>query len=173
MEQIGKVFYISVHDELLQSRLGKPLDIHSVPAYKKSKRLDMFRLTLRIGAVKRLCLIFHGDLCGAAADRTFFRDVFHTASRQVLRDLRNDHVRLVHGDPVSHSQFQFFHDTDIVDAGTAYRRSFQFHRLKYGNRIDQSCPRRTPFDLCQRSLADLVRPLKRKGIPGELCRRPQ
>ena len=48
MEQIGKVFYISVHDELLQSRLGKPLDIIASLLTKRGKRLDMFRLTLRL-----------------------------------------------------------------------------------------------------------------------------
>ena len=133
----------------------------------------MLCLTLRIGTIERLRLIFHRDPCGTAADRTFFRNIFHAAPCQVLRDLRNDHVCLVHSDPVAHSQLQFLHDADVVDAGTAHSRPFQFHRFKDCHRIDQPCSRRAPFNLCQRSLADLIRPFKSKGIPGELCRRPQ
>ena len=61
-----------------------------------------------------------------------------SASREIFRDLRNDHIRLVNLNGVSDPQFQFFHDADIVHAGAANRRPLQFHRLKNRNRIDQS-----------------------------------
>ena len=37
MKQVRKVFYISIHNKFLQSRLGKSFDIHGVPAHKKCK----------------------------------------------------------------------------------------------------------------------------------------
>ena len=140
MENIGKIFDKSVHDEFLQRRLGQSFDIHRIPAHKKCKRLDMLCLTPGICADQRLRLIFHIDPCLTAADRTDLRNIPDAAPGQVLRDLRNDHVGLVHLDPVPHTQLQFFHDTDVVDAGAAHGSSLQLYRFEYSDRIDQPCP---------------------------------
>ena len=133
----------------------------------------MLGLTFRIRAVQCLRLVFHGDAGRSAAHRTGRRDILYPAAGQVFRYLGNDHVRLVHGDPVSDPQLQFFHDTDVVDAGAAHCRPFQFHGLKDGHRVDQPCPGRVPLDFLKRGLPDFIRPLERKGISGELCRCPK
>ena len=133
----------------------------------------MLCLASGIRTVQCLCLVFHGDPGRPAAYRTGLGDILHPAPGQVLRDLRDDHIRLVYCDPVSHAQLQLFHDTDIVDAGAAHRRSLQLHRLKDSHRIDQPGPGRAPLDLFERCLPDLIRPLKGKGVPGELRRGPE
>ena len=100
----------------------------------------MLCLAFRIRAVQRLSIGNLADLGVAMAHRTLLRDILHAASREILRNLGNNHIRLVHLDLIPNSQFQFFHNADIMDAGPADRGSLQFHWFKDGNRIDQSGP---------------------------------
>ena len=103
------------------------------------------------------------------AHGTGIRYALHTASGQVFRYLRDNHIGLIHLDPVSDAEFQVFHDTEIMHAGAADRSPLQFYGLKYGNRIDQSGPGRAPFNLQQLRITDLIRPFKGIGISWELC----
>ena len=170
MKDVRKILYISAGDEFFQRRLGKSLDIHGVPAHEQAERLHMFRLTLRIRTIQSLCLIVHRNLCCAPAHRTGTGNIFHSAPCQVFCDLGNNHFCFIHCDPVTHSQLQFLHDTDVVDAGTAHSRPLQLHRLENCHRVDQPGPRRTPLNLQKCCLTDLIRPFKRKRIPRKLCR---
>ena len=95
----------------------------------------MLCLTLRIGTIQRLCLIFHRDFRLTSTDRTNFWNIFHSTSCQILRNLRNNHVRLVYLDLISNTKFKFFHDADIMDACTADCRSFKLYRLKNRHRL--------------------------------------
>ena len=74
------------------------------PAGKEGKCLHVLRLASGIGAVQCLRLVLHGDPGRAAADGTDCRDILYTAPGQILCDLRDDHIRLIDLDPVSHSQ---------------------------------------------------------------------
>ena len=51
MEDIIEFMDESRCDKLLQRHLRKSINIHSIPAHKQSKCLDLFRLTVRIGAI--------------------------------------------------------------------------------------------------------------------------
>ena len=173
MENIIEFMDESRCDKLLQRHLGKSVDIQRIPAHKQVKTLDLFRLTLRICAVEGLHIIHTADLRRPAADRTDLRDITDAASCQVVRDLWDDHVRLVDRDPVPGPQLQSFHDTDVMDTGAAHRRSLKLHRFEHGDRIDESCSRRTPLDVGKRCLLDLVRPFESDGIPREFRRPPK
>ena len=173
MENIIKFMDESRCDKLLQRHLGETVDIQRVPAHKQIKALDLFRLTIRIRTVEGLHIVQLADLRLSAAYRTGRRDITDTASCQVIRDLRNDHVRLVDRDPVSCTELQPFHDADVVDTGATYCGSFQLHRIKDCNRIDQSCPRRAPFNVGKRRLLNLIRPFKSDGISRKFCSPPQ
>ena len=100
----------------------------------------MLCLTFGIRTIQCLCLIFHGDPGRPAAYRTDLWYILHTAPCQIFCDLRDDHIRLIYGDPVSHAQLQPPHNTDIVNGGTAHRGAFQLHRIKDGHRIDKAGP---------------------------------
>ena len=60
-----------------------------------------------------------------------------------------------------------------MNTGTADRRSLQFYRIENCDRIDQSCPGRTPFDFPQYRFPNLVCPFKGKGISREFCCAPK
>lgn len=89
------------------------------------------------------------------------------AAGEVLRNLRDYHIGLINGYTVTDSQLQSSDNTDIMDTGTAHRCSLQLHRVKDGNRINESRPARAPLYLTQRGFCRFIRPLKRDGIPGE------
>ena len=133
----------------------------------------MLRLASGVCTVERFCLVFHSNPRRASTDRTDLRNILHTASRKVLRDLGDDHVGLINLDLVTDPKLQLLHDTDVVHTCPAHCRSLQLHRFKDCHRIDQPGSRRTPFDLQKRRLPDLVRPLKCKRISREFRRCPQ
>ena len=84
MENIIKFMDESRCDKLLQRHLGETVDIQRVPAHKQIKALDLFRLTIRIRTVEGLDIVHHLNPGGTAAGRTRFRNIAHTASRQIL-----------------------------------------------------------------------------------------
>ena len=130
-------------------------------------------MAFRVGTVEGFHIVQAADLRLSAADRADLRDIPDTASCEVIRDLRDDHVRLVDCDPIPGPKLQTFHDADVVDAGPAHRRSFQLHGLKHGNRVDESCSRRAPLDIGERRLLDLIGPLEGDGISREFRSAPQ
>ena len=98
-------------NEFFQSCLRETFDIHSVPAHKQCERFDLFRLTFWIRAVQSFNAVGRTDLCSAAADRTDRRNFQLAASRQVLFDLRDDHISLVDTNHITDAEFQAFQDT--------------------------------------------------------------
>ena len=94
-------------------------------------------------------------------------DIPDAAAGQVIGDLGDDHIGLINGDPVSGSQLQPLHDTEVVDTGPAYGGPLQLHWLEYGHRIDKSRPGGAPFNIGEGGLLELVRPLKGNGVSGE------
>ena len=90
-----------------------------------------------------------------------------TTSCQILRDLWNDHIRLVYTDRIPDSKFQLFHNADIMHTGPAYRRAFQFYRFKNSYRIDQACSGRAPLNFQKFRITHLICPFKCHGISGK------
>ena len=84
---------------------------------------------------------------GAAA-RAFRGDLQRIAASQVLAELRNNHIGFINPDTVSNAQLQFLNNTEIMDGGTLYSCSFQFHRIKYGNRVNESGTGSLPTAAC-------------------------
>ena len=121
--------------------------------------LDLFCLTLRIRTVERFRIQDLPDLSLPAAHRTRFRNVPYSASGQIFRDLRDNHIGLVHLNPVPDAQLQFLHNADIVDAGSGNGRSLQLYRIENSHRINQPCPGRTPLDLPKRRLPGFHPPI--------------
>ena len=96
---------------------------------------------------------------------TFVRNYQVAASGKVLRDLGNDHIRLIDLDGIPDSKLQFLYNADVVHAGTAHCGAFQLHRLKNRHRVDQSGSGRAPFHIHQLGLPHFIRPFESEGIP--------
>ena len=101
------------------------------------------------------------------------RNIRISAPGQILRDLRDDHVRLIDQKPVADPEHQVLHNAYVMHAGSAYRRSLQLHRFEYRHRIDQSRTGRTPLDLQKPGFSLLICPFERKSIPRKFSRGPQ
>ena len=105
---------------------------------------------------------------------TFYAAVFETGADDSLnlvegtiRELWNDHIRLVYTDRIPDSKFQLFHNADIMHTGPAYRRAFQFYRFKNSYRIDQACSGRAPLNFQKFRITHLICPFKCHGISGK------
>ena len=168
MVDIRKFMDKAFSDEFFQGHLGQTFDIHGAAAGEKGKGLDLFGWTFRIRTYKDLCIDLPADLRFSPAHRTDLRDLQGPGPGQILRDLGNDHVGLVDGQPVADPQLQGAHNADIVDGSPLYGRSLQFHGLENGNGIDQACAAGAPLHFFQSSLLLLVRPFKGNGVAGEL-----
>ena len=111
MEYIGIFMDKADADHLLQRRLGKAADIQCVTAGKERKALYLLCLTIRICAVQRFYIVNLSDFRVRPADGAVFWYVFHSALSQIFRNLGDNHIGLVNGDLISHSQLQRLHDT--------------------------------------------------------------
>ena len=155
-------------NKFLQCCLGKSVDIHGIPACKKPKGFDFLGRALRIDAEKTFHIVFFLHYRFLSAGRAGMRDRCITASGQIFRDLRNDHICFVYTNGISDPQLQFLHDTDVMHTGPAHCGSFQFHRLKNCFRIDQSGPGRAPLNLQKSRITHLIGPFKCHGVPWKL-----
>ena len=155
-------------DQLLERHFRQAFDIHGVPGGKLREGPDFLCRTVRVFTDQ--CLRAQGimDLRLHAAGRTVIRNHDMPGTCQVLRNLRNNHVRLVDTDPVPGSQLQRAHDADIVYACSGYRGAFQLHRFKDSHRVDQSCSGRAPLNLKQAGDRLLILPLERHCISRRL-----
>lgn len=151
----------------------RPSIFKASPADEKIEGLDLFGLAVRVGTVQGFYIIDTADLCCPSADGTVGGDIPDAAAGQVIGDLGDDHIGLINGDPVSGSQLQPLHDTEVVDTGPAYGGPLQLHWLEYGHRIDKSRPGGAPFNIGEGGLLELVRPLKGKESLGNLAVRPR
>ena len=111
-------------DEFFQGGLRQTVNVKCIAADKEGKALYLFGLAVRIGAVQALYIIYLADFRPASTYGTFLRYVLYPAAGQVFLYLRDNHVGLIHGYGISHSQLQPFHDAQIVDTGPADRGSF-------------------------------------------------
>ena len=108
------------------------------------------------------------DRSRSSADRTPVRNLQCVRTGQILFDLGNDHVGLIDRYLVSDPQFQGAQDTDVMNTCPGDRRPLKLHRVKDRYRIDQACPRRTPFNLPKMRHRLLILPFKRKCVAGRL-----
>ena len=153
--------------EFFERCLRHAVDVHRVAAYKQGECLHEFCRALRIRTVEGLDIVHHLNPGGTAAGRTRFRNIAHTASRQILCDLWNDHICFVDKDFITHTEIQRTHDTDVVDACAGNRSSFQLDRLKNRNRIDETGSRRAPLNFKQSGLLLFIRPFEGESVPRE------
>ena len=167
LKDISEVVYKTFCNKFFQRCLWQSVNIHGISAYKQSKCLDLFCRTVRIHTVKCLYIIFPDHFGFLTARRTDFRYFQITTSCQILSNLWNDHICFIYLNRIPNSQLQIFHDTHIMHAGTADCRSLQFDRIKYGNRINETCPWRTPFNFTKCRLPHFIGPFKSKRIPGK------
>ena len=173
LKDISEIFDKAFQDKFLQSSLRQTIDIHSVPADKKGERFDLLRLTVRIHTVKRFYFICFDHSGFLSAYRTGIRDLQISAAGKILCDLRNDHIGFIDLDLIPNTKLQFFHNTDIMNAGPADSGPFQFYRLKDSHRIDQSGSGRTPFNFFQCGFPYFIFPFKGIRISWKLCSGPQ
>ena len=173
MEQIRKTVEETSAEKFLQRGFGKAVDVQRIPADEQGKCLQFFCVAVRICAVEGLHVVHLPDLRLPSADRTGIRNGKGAASGQVFRNLRNDHVRLVNGEPVPDSKLQALYNAYVMNAGPAHGGALQLHRLKNGNRIDQAGTAGAPFHFKQGGFRRFILPLERNGIPGELGRGTQ
>ena len=160
-------------NKFLQCCLGKSVDIHGIPACKKPKGFDLLGRAPRIDAEKTFHIVFFLHYRFLSAGRAGMRNRCITASGQIFRNLRNDHICFVYTNGISDPQLQFLHDTDVMHTGPAHCGSFQFHRLKNCYRIDQSGPGRAPLNLQKSRITHLIGPFKCHGVPWKLGRSSQ
>ena len=91
-------------------------------------------------------------------------------SRQIFRNLGNNHIRLIDLNRIPDAQPQFLQNADIMQACTAHRRALQLHGVKHRNRVHQPRTRGVPFNPPQSGFRHFVRPFEGNGILGEFCR---
>ena len=173
MKQIRKFLYKTSVYKLLQRHLGKSVNIHGISADKKRKRLNMLCSALLIGTIQRLHIIHLLNAGRLPADRTHRRNCQSITLRQILRNLRNDHIRLVNRDLIPDSQLQTAHNADIVYRSPAHSSPLQFYRLEDCHRIDQPGTTRAPLHLQKCCLPNFIRPFERNGVSGKLGRASQ
>ena len=101
------------------------------------------------------------------------RNMLHAAAGQIIRNLWNDHIGLIDGNPIPFSQLKALHNADIVNAGPAHRSSLQFHRFKHSHRIDQTRSGGAPLDIGKGGFPNLILPLKCDGIARKFRRASQ
>ena len=134
------------------------INIHAVTLAEMNQFTDMLCSAVRINTDKsHHVIITCMDTCFFSAYRAGFRKMvltgyFYflslTVSWVVFADLRNDHVRFIHSDPVTDPKI-IVHDVgNVVKGRPCNRRSFQFYRIKYRNRVKKSCPACRPFNIC-------------------------
>ena len=104
MKKIVKLFDKAHIDELLESHLGKSVNIQGIPAYELGECLDLFCGAVRIGTIKTLRFIESSDLGGCSANGTSGRDSQITALREILCDLRNDHIGFIYRYAISYTE---------------------------------------------------------------------
>ena len=89
-----------------------------------------------IFTVKHLRFLILYNLRFLVTGRTMFRYRELTRLREVLPNLRDDHIGLIHRNFISDSKLQVFQIADIVKARPADYGSLQLHRVKYCHGID-------------------------------------
>ena len=104
MKNIRILMNKASRNKFFQRRLGKPVNIQCIPADQQGKAFDLLCLTFRIGTIQRAHIIYLADLRLSLADRTLFRNPYRSASCQVLRNLRNNHIGLIDRDRIPLSQ---------------------------------------------------------------------
>ena len=146
-EQIRIFMDKSLIYHFLQSCFGESVDVQGITADKQGIRLNLLRRAFLIGAIQGLYFIHLTDLGGLSADRTDLRDLHVVTAGQILRDLRDDHIRLINRNMISDPQSQGTQYADIVHRGTADCGALEFYRFEDCHWIDQPGATGAPFDL--------------------------
>ena len=126
--------------------------------------LNTLCLTARIGAIQCFPIPQTAYLRFTAANETMSRDFRRSRTSQVFRNLGNNHIRFIDFNGIPNAQRQFFQNTDVVYAGTAHRRAFQFHRVKDCNGIHKPCTGSVPFNFPQSGFCHFVCPFESNGV---------
>ena len=100
MVEVPVAFNKAVPDEFLERHLGESLDIQSIPAHKEGKLLDPLRRTVRIFAVQKLRILILSDLRLLPAGRAESGRGERPGFCEILRKLRDNHIRLIDRDAV-------------------------------------------------------------------------
>ena len=126
-----------------------------------------------IFTVKHLRFLILYNLRFLVTGRTMLRDRELPRLREILPNLRDNHIGLINRNFISDSELQVFHVANIVKARSAHYGSLQLHRVKYRHGIDKTGSARRPFHLAKNGLFFLVFPLKGYRISRELGRSPE
>lgn len=121
----------------------------------------MLCLTLRIGTIQRLCLIFHRDFRLTSTDRTNFWNIFHSASCQILRNLRNDHVRLIHADLVTDAKLKLIEDIKVVQVSAADECTVNADRIEQTGDAYHTGSGRGQLHAAEARAVEFIGPLER------------
>ena len=138
LKNISEIMDKSSGNKFFQCRFRQSIYIHGISACKKGKGFNLLGCAIRVCAIKCFYIIHLLNLCGMSTGRTGFRYLQFTAAGKILCNLWNDHIRLVHRDYISDTEFQFFYNADIMHTGTADSCPLQFNRFKNRHRIDQT-----------------------------------
>ena len=83
-------------NKFLKSCFRQTVYVHRITADKQGKGLNLFSITVRIGTVERLHFIDGTNLRLSAACRAGIWNFNAVAACEILCNLRNDHVCLIH-----------------------------------------------------------------------------
>jgi len=147
-------------DKLFESHLREAVDIKSIAADHKLKRLYLFGRAVRVHAVQKRRRVVLPYLGPAAAGRTGFRNVNLSALCEIFLDLRDDHVGLVNRDRVAHTETQFLNNAYVMHAGPCDGGSLELNRVKYRYRVYKTRPGRRPVYLAKRRFRRFILPLE-------------
>ena len=121
-EQIRIILHKALFEKLLQRFLRKPLDIHGISGNKMAECLYPLCGTVRVSAVKRFAVAQLTDFRFLAADKAMLGNFRRgNRSRQIFRNLRDNHIRLIDLNRIPDAQLQFLQNADIMQACAAHR----------------------------------------------------
>ena len=121
-EQIRIIFHKALFQKLLQGFLRKPFHIHGISGNKMAECLYPLRGAVRISAIKRFAVTQLTDFRFLAADKAVLGNFRRgNRSRQIFRNLGNNHIRLIDLNRIPDAQLQFLQNADIMQTCAAHR----------------------------------------------------
>ena len=147
--------------EGFQRLLSQPLDLHPGFAAEVDELAYQPGGTVGVLAVELLrptrAFVDHQHLAAAGADN---RDWTATALGVVLRNLGDDHVRLIDGDLIPRPQSQLLKDVQVVQIGVVDGGAVNLHIIKHPRKTDHARPSGGNLQRTEYRFVEGIRPLE-------------